>query len=219
TTKELEKGTGILGNLDGKIYIQLKSDPINLKSAKLYYDVGADPDGSAPDGTTDKNRAVALKKVEGEDNLWVATIPIIDPEIDLGEEVRFIVTVDGYTYDNDNSGAPWTYQIRDYAIQEASPYTTVLNNAFDPNEARDDLSKAFHLIYKLSRKSWVNVSIYSVRGDLVRQLINEEKEIGRHDVAWDGYNDAGKMVAMGLYLVNIETAEYGDIRKIIVIIR
>ena len=85
---------------------------------------------------------------------------------------------------------------------------------FDPTSG-----ESMYLVYKLNRRSHVNVSIYSVRGDLVRQLQNEIVDTGRWEIEWDGKNDAGRDVAMGLYLISIETAEYGDIRKVIVIIR
>jgi len=168
--------------------------------------------------------------MEKEGNYWVATIDAIDDEIIPGGQVEFTVYVDGQKFDN--NGKPWSYQIREYAEQEESKHTKVVKNMFDPNDieveigpdgktrpVQEDMNKAFHLIYDLNRESFVNVSVYSVRGDIVRQLVNEVQGVGRYDIPWDGRNDAGKNVAMGLYLINIETIEYGDIRKIIVIIR
>jgi len=73
------------------------------------------------------------------------------------------------------------------------------------------------LIYKLNNKSHVNISVYNIRGELVRQLKNAVVEPGKHSVVWDGRNEYGKRVSPGLYLVIIHTAEYGDIRKVVVI--
>ncbi len=208
-------GSQALGNLNAKIFVKLDGEITESSIVKLYYDVNTAPDGTTPDGTVDKNRAITLIK-ETIDGVvyWVGTIPITDEEIQPGSYVNFIVSVDGKIYDN--LGEPWKYQIREYAAegQPESEHTDSVNNIFDPEKG-----EKYYLVYKLNRKSFVNISIYSIRGELVKQLKHEIVDIGRWKVEWNGRNDTGKRVAMGLYFVNIETAEYGDTRKVIVILR
>lgn len=208
-------GSQPLGNLNAEIYVQLADAPRDESSVKLYYDVNTAPDGTTPDGTVNKNRVITLTKktVDGVE-YWVGTIPITDDEIQPGSYVNFIVSADGKIYDN--QGKPWKYQIREYAAegQPESKDTDSVNNIFDPEKG-----EKYYLVYKLNRKSFVNISIYSIRGELVRQLKHDVVDIGRWKVEWNGRNDTGKRVAMGLYFVNIETAEYGDTRKVIVILR
>ena len=77
-------------------------------------------------------------------------------------------------------------------------------------------NKLYHLIYKLNRRGHVNISVYNVRGERVRLLKNKVQEIGRHEQPWDGKNESGRFVSTGLYLVSINTAEFDDIRKVLI---
>lgn len=208
-TITLFDGTQPLGNLNVRIIVEFSGTVLDPSSLMLYYDMNASPDGSAPDGSVNRNRAVRIVR---EGALWVATIPVTDPEVRAGSVCHFIVSADGALYSN--GGAPWRYPIREYAVQQESADTISVNNRFNP-----DAGERTSIIYKLNRQSFVNISVYNVRGELIAQLKNEVQEAGKYVAVWDGKNQAGRSVSMGLYLVNIQTAEYGDIRKVIVIKR
>lgn len=221
-TISLCNGTQPLGNLDINVYIEIPdiTQIVDVNSLKLYYDFNAPPDGSQSDGTVNVNREVNFQRAEG--NLWVATIPITDPEFKPGNTLYYIISIDGKLYDQDGlvgptespPNNPWKIPIREYVTQQPeAEHTISLNNKFDPRV------EDYYLIYKLTRRSHVNVSIYNVRGELVRQLKNEVEDIGKHVVKWDGKNEDGEYVAMGLYLVIIQSSEFGEIRKVIVIKR
>lgn len=200
-------GSQPLGNLKVKIFVRIQGMIVDSESVKIYYDMNVAPDGSSPN--VNNNRVISLTK---EGNFWVGFISETDPEVKVGNIVNFIVSVDNNLYYN--NGEPWRYIIREYAVQKESEDTISVNNKINPS-----LGEKYYLIYKLNRKSFVNISIYNIRGELVRKLKNEEVNIGKHFVEWDGRNDAGNLVAMGLYMACVQTSEYGDIRKIIVIKR
>jgi len=208
-------GTQVLGNLDTKIFIRIEGEIFEPNSAKLYYDMNSYPDGSKPDGTVNVNRVIQLYK---EGDYWVGIIPVTDPEVKPGNMVNFIISVDGKLYDRNgmviSSISPWRYQIREYVTQQPEArYTISINNKFDPRE------EDYYLIYKLNRRSHINVSVYNVSGELVKELKNGVEDIGKYVVKWDGKNEDGEYVAMGLYLVIIQSNEFGEIRKVIVIKR
>ncbi|MCD4690733.1 T9SS type A sorting domain-containing protein, partial [bacterium] len=51
-----------------------------------------------------------------------------------------------------------------------------------------------------------NVRVYDAAGRLVRVLVaGEERDAGRHEVSWDGRDDAGRGVAAGVYFSRINT--------------
>jgi hypothetical protein len=50
----------------------------------------------------------------------------------------------------------------------------------------------------------VSISVYDVRGRLVRRLTDAEVTPGEHDVSWDGRDGSGAPVAAGLYLYRME---------------
>jgi flagellar hook assembly protein FlgD len=52
----------------------------------------------------------------------------------------------------------------------------------------------------LPRAGEVRVRMYDVRGALVRELVRGSFASGRHEVIWDGRDDAGAPVASGVYV-------------------
>lgn len=59
------------------------------------------------------------------------------------------------------------------------------------------------LLFELGKKARVKMDIYSEKGDLVRQLINEQMVAGRHTVTWDARNDQKIAVKKGSYFCRL----------------
>jgi flagellar hook assembly protein FlgD len=53
------------------------------------------------------------------------------------------------------------------------------------------------------------------QGRRVRRLFTGSLEAGPHDVTWDGRDEQGHAVAMGIYWVRIETGSEAATRKIV----
>jgi len=53
--------------------------------------------------------------------------------------------------------------------------------------------------FSLPKDEKVSLSIYNIKGQLVKTLIDADIETGLHKVFWDGSNDDGKQVANGIY--------------------
>ncbi|MCF7912085.1 MAG: T9SS type A sorting domain-containing protein [Candidatus Cloacimonetes bacterium] len=51
----------------------------------------------------------------------------------------------------------------------------------------------------------ISMAVFNVKGQKVRQLINNELLGGEHSVTWDGKNDSGKSVTSGVYLFQLKT--------------
>jgi hypothetical protein len=54
--------------------------------------------------------------------------------------------------------------------------------------------------YSLPQAGNTSVSIYNIKGQLVRQLVNEKQTVGKHEVHWNGKDDQNQAVASGVYL-------------------
>ncbi len=76
----------------------------------------------------------------------------------------------------------------EYALQQNYP------NPFNP---------ATNIVYQLPQASRVRLSIYNVRGTLVRSLVDEEQAPGTYRVEWDGRDDLGQQLSSGLYFYRI----------------
>jgi hypothetical protein len=63
----------------------------------------------------------------------------------------------------------------------------------------------------------VNMDIYSVRGVMVRALIDEVKEPGRYTVTWNGTDENGQRVSSGIYFYRMRAGEFTATRKMIIL--
>ncbi|MBN2411307.1 T9SS type A sorting domain-containing protein [candidate division KSB1 bacterium] len=49
----------------------------------------------------------------------------------------------------------------------------------------------------------VKLEIYNTRGQLVKSLVNQEKQAGRYTVTWNGSDDFGRLVSSGVYFYKL----------------
>lgn len=56
------------------------------------------------------------------------------------------------------------------------------------------------LNFSLMQAEAVDLAIYTIRGELVKQLVREHREPGVHAVVWDGTDRSGHGVSSGVYL-------------------
>lgn len=59
------------------------------------------------------------------------------------------------------------------------------------------------IAFSLPAASQVTVSIYSITGQLVREIVNGAMTAGRHAISWDGRNQVSEVVAAGTYLYRL----------------
>ncbi|MDZ7292551.1 MAG: PQQ-dependent sugar dehydrogenase [candidate division KSB1 bacterium] len=57
--------------------------------------------------------------------------------------------------------------------------------------------------YFLSRNAHVEVNIYNLQGQLIRQLQRLNQIAGKHVVVWDGRDEQGKLLPSGIYLYQL----------------
>ncbi len=65
--------------------------------------------------------------------------------------------------------------------------------------------------------TFVNVSIYNSMGQLIKKLVNKSLPEGLHTVAWNGKNDAGNVVASGLYFCCLKTNKNVVTQKLLLV--
>jgi hypothetical protein len=74
------------------------------------------------------------------------------------------------------------------------------------------------LAYALPSATAVELSIYNVRGALVRTLVHTPDSAGTHSTLWDGTDSAGAAVASGVYFLRGQASGQSD-RATLVILR
>lgn len=63
----------------------------------------------------------------------------------------------------------------------------------------------------------INITIFNLKGQKIKTILNEELSAGYHNVIWNGTDDFNKAVASGIYLLKFETAGYKRINKMIML--
>jgi parallel beta-helix repeat protein len=67
--------------------------------------------------------------------------------------------------------------------------------------------------YGLKEETNVNITLYNIRGQKVRTLINEIMPAGQHQITWNGKDNSGKQAASGVYFYRMKTNDYTKVRK------
>lgn len=80
-----------------------------------------------------------------------------------------------------------------------------------PNPFNPDV----HIPYKLVENSAVEISIFNIKGQKVRTLINGSQEPGDYSVYFDGKDQQGNKLSSGIYLYKMKTNTYAKINKMI----
>ncbi|MFZ5519326.1 MAG: S8 family serine peptidase [Candidatus Zhuqueibacterota bacterium] len=63
----------------------------------------------------------------------------------------------------------------------------------------------------------VNVSIFNVRGELIRTLVAETKPAGAYTIQWNGRDNQGRMVTSGLYFYKLTGPDFSTTRKLLLL--
>lgn len=71
--------------------------------------------------------------------------------------------------------------------------------------------------YDLPKPSMVTITIYDMLGRRVNRLVDGERPPGFHQTIWDGTNVHGKPVASGIYFYRIETADFTEAKKMVLL--
>ncbi|MDP3115324.1 MAG: T9SS type A sorting domain-containing protein [Candidatus Cloacimonadaceae bacterium] len=73
------------------------------------------------------------------------------------------------------------------------------------------------ICYRVPESGKVKLSIYNLKGQLVRILLNEPKQSGNHQLIWNGDDQAGNMVSSGVYFTRIESNGKSSMHKMLLV--
>ena len=109
----------------------------------------------------------------------------------------FMVDIETNIEDNSTNKTPETF-----TLHQNYP------NPFNP-ETR--------ISYNIPNPSYVVLKVMNVLGQEIRTLANEEKPAGQYEVLWDGRDNFGQCVASGVYLYRIESKDFIEMRKMVLL--
>jgi hypothetical protein len=67
--------------------------------------------------------------------------------------------------------------------------------------------------FSLGEDGRVVLAVYNARGELVRELVNENRKTNVYREVWDGLNDKGEPVASGVYLYRLNSGKLTSMRQ------
>ena len=79
-------------------------------------------------------------------------------------------------------------------------------NPFNPNTT---------IAFELKSETFVNISIFNIRGQRIKTLINEKKNAGSHTIYWNGKDDYGFNVTSGIYFYRMQTPGKDQVKRAI----
>ena len=169
-----------------------------------------DPDGG---GTrNDFGKRVEQNHLVGGNVVWDATLAQLDSDGDGASNGSELQDPNGtwkigdadpgdrskVTKPGDPTSKPEPAWIQPF-VNSAAPKSFVLHQNF-PNP----FNPVTTIQLEIPRQSRVRVTIFSVRGNLVRSLVNGHLAEGSYEVTWNGRDDAGRSVSSGVYIYRLE---------------
>ncbi len=71
------------------------------------------------------------------------------------------------------------------------------------------------IAFDLPERAGVQARVYDLSGELVRTLAGEPRSAGRHELTWDGNDNAGRGVAHGIYFLQPKAGVHTGTQKMI----
>lgn len=87
----------------------------------------------------------------------------------------------------------------------------LLSATIYPNPFRGQTS----ICYSKQVTGPVSVSIYNIKGQLIRALVDENQAIGRHQLLFDGLDSHGKRIGIGIYFCRVKAGNHTSIHKMV----
>ncbi|MCP4705371.1 MAG: T9SS type A sorting domain-containing protein [candidate division Zixibacteria bacterium] len=99
----------------------------------------------------------------------------------------------------------------------------IINDAIVPEEYTlnqnypNPFNPSTTIQFSLPRLSKVEIEVYNILGQTVRNLVNDEKPAGQYQVTWDGRDNSGKTVSSGIYFYKIKTDNFTSSKKMLLL--
>ncbi len=159
---------------------------------------------------------------------------VLNTSLHIGNFAYSVTTAAQGNYWQLNTGSP-NYYPKPTRISGAVDYTYALSAGPSPVSSQPEpmpdekvvtgMEKAHpnpfnptvHIPYSVARSMDVRIDIFDVSGRMVRALVHERAEKGKHIATWDGRNDAGAPVATSVYFARMRAGDQVQTQKLVLL--
>ncbi len=71
--------------------------------------------------------------------------------------------------------------------------------------------------YSLREPTYVSLTIHNLKGELVRELVNEYQKEGEFSVLWNGKDDLGRLLTSGIFIYKLRVDGFSSSRKLLLL--
>ncbi len=112
------------------------------------------------------------------------------------------------------------FELIEYFLQ-----TDVTNDATMKTPARFNLNQNYPnpfnpettIHYELAKPSNITIRIYNTSGQEIKTLVDKVQNAGSHSMDWNGETNWGQMVTSGVYLLEIRSKDFHQVRKMTIL--
>ena len=184
-----------------------------IKAISLYQEILADPPNDLAELLAELNAGYAYYKLVMDGgsraSLDIPSQPASFSEfLDLQNDIHnriLKLTIDEEIEDNEPI-VVYDYLLGNNYPNPFNPETTIEFSIGSPSSIRGD-------------KGGVNVrlDIYNIKGQRIKTLLDENVSSGKHQVIWNGTDEAGRTVGSGIYFYQLKTEEFTQTKKMVLL--
>jgi len=160
-------------------------------------------------------------KLEEKEGYWISVFRECDLTVEKGSALALSEETDKNAVKAFNklfgSEPPAPPFIADSQIIEQLPSQYMLSENYPNPFSATSLNSKTNIKFALPQAGLTQVYIYNSLGQKIRTLLDESRMAGIHQVAWDGRNDNGELVANGIYFYRIFAGKFVATKKMLLI--
>jgi len=144
---------------------------------------------------------------------FAETTYVSDDDVAIGETYLYEIIA---VYTNPDGFSKPVFITIDIPLSNYDEYTFLswtklvgnFPNPFNPNTT---------IYFEIVQEGNVSLEIFNIRGQKIRQLVNDFREIGHHQAIWNGTDDFGNAVGSGMYFYRMTTDDYSAVKRMMLL--